>query len=228
MVWTKEGKSMAISLYIVEDYLLTRVGLKHTLKKFEDVEVINDFETAEECIEAMKERPSDMVFMDLGLPGMNGVEATKILKRKYPETKIIILTSHEKDETVIAALLAGANAYCLKDSEEENLINIIRTVKKGALWLAPEIAKVPCNHLTSPRSSSLCGLSKEKISDLNLTNREFSVLKLMTEGKTNPEIAKEMIISTHTVKAHVASILTKLDVNDRVQAAVKAIKSNLV
>lgn len=219
---------MAISLYIVEDYLLTRVGLKHMLGKFKELNVLGEFEAAEECIDAMAKKPSNIILMDLGLPNMNGIEATKVLKEKYPETKIIILTSHDKDEAVIAALLAGASAYCLKDSEEENLINIIKTVNDGALWLAPQIAKVPYNNLPNSRSKGLYSLDKKEEFDLKLTNREYSVLKLMAEGKTNPEIAKEIIISTHTVKAHVASILTKLDVGDRVQAVVKAIRSNLV
>ena len=219
---------MKISLYIVEDYLLNRVNLRHTLKRFDEVNLIGEFETAEECISAMNNNPCEIILMDLGLPFMNGIEATKIIREKYPETKIIVLTSHDEDDAVLAALAAGANAYCLKDTDEENLINVIKTVAEGALWLTPKIAQVPANHLPKPKSSQIGNICLKDASDLKLTDRELAVLKLMVEGKTNPEIAKEFIISTHTAKAHVASILAKLDVEDRVQAAVKAVKSKLI
>lgn len=219
---------MTISLYIVEDYLLTRVGLKNTLNKFKELNILGEFENAEDCISAMSKKQSDIILMDLGLPHMDGVQATKILKEKYPKTKIIMLTSYEKDEAVLAALTAGANAYCLKDSEEENLINIIKTVNDGALWLAPRIAQVPYNHLPCKKSSYIYSSKEKEESKIKLTDRELSILRLMKEGKTNPEIAKEIIISTHTVKAYVASILVKLDVSDRVQAVVKAMNLDLV
>lgn len=223
-----EGKDMTISLYIVEDYRLTRAGIKHILSNFQDIKILNEFETAEECIEAMEKQPADIILMDIGLPKMSGIEATKFLKRKYPQTKIVILTSREKDEYVVSALLAGANAYCLKESEEDNLINIIKTVKDGALWLAPQIAQIPFNYLPTRTTGKVCALSEKEKTNLRLSSREISVLNLMAEGKTNPEIAKEIIISVHTVKAHVANIFSKLGVDDRVQAVVKAVKSNIV
>lgn len=219
---------MTISLYIVEDYLLTRVGLKNALNKYKELHILGEFENAEDCISAMSTKQSDIILMDLGLPKMDGVQATRILKEKYPKTKIIMLTSYEKDEAVLAALTAGANAYCLKDSEEENLINIIKTVNDGALWLAPKIAQVPFHHLPSKKSSSVYSSKEKEESQIKLTGRELSILKLMKEGKSNPQIAKEIIISTHTVKAYVASILVKLEVSDRVQAVVKAMDLDLV
>ncbi len=219
---------MKISLYIVEDYLLNRVNLRHSLNKFDDVEVIGEFETAEDCIEKMQTRPCDIVLMDLGLPCMNGIDATKHIKNNFPDTKIIVLTSHDNDNTVLAALAAGANAYCLKDSDENILIDIIKTVNSGALWLTPKIAAVPANHLPKPRVPIVKNIKFTDHSDIKLSERELSVLKLMAEGKSNPEIAKECTISTHTAKAHVASILAKLGVDDRVQASVKAVKAKLI
>ncbi len=219
---------MKISLCIVEDYLLNRVNLRHTLKQYEELELVGEFETAEECISAIKTTPCDIVLMDLGLPFMNGIEATKIIKEEHPGTKIIVMTSHDSEDTVLAAISAGANAYCLKDTDESHLIEIIKMVNDGALWLTPQIAQVPCNNLPKPRHSKVGNLCLKECEEITLTERELSVLRLLTEGKTNPEIAKAFNISTHTAKAHVANILTKLEVDDRVQAAVKAIKSKLV
>ena len=219
---------MKISLCIVEDYLLNRVNLRHTLKQYEEIELIGEFETAEECITALTSCPCNVVLMDLGLPFMNGIEATKVIKEKSPDTKIVVMTSHDSEDTVLAALSAGANAYCLKDTDESHLIEIIKMVNEGALWLTPQIAQVPCNNLPKPRHARVGNICLKECEEICLTERERSVLKLLTEGKTNPEIAKEFNISTHTAKAHVASILTKLEVDDRVQAAVKAIKSKLV
>ena len=223
---------MGVSVYIVEDYLLTRVGLKYTLNELENIRLIGDFEAAEDCINAMKKEPADIIFMDLGLPGINGIEATKIIKEKYPSTKIVILTSHEKDETVLASLSAGADAYCLKDPETETLINVIQNVTQGVLWLDTSVAKIPAKYMPKPDFSNFEKLYPpsqiNNNTNIKLTDREREVLKLMIDGKTNPEIAEKIIISTHTVKAHVASILSKLEVEDRVQASVKAIKMNLV
>lgn len=219
---------MDISLYIVEDYLLTRVGLRHVIKKFDNVELLGDFASAEECMEAMTKKPADVILMDIGLPGMNGIEATRLIKKQYPATKIIFLTSHENEEEVLAGLSAGANAYCLKEAESEYLLDIIKMVHSGALWLAPQIAKVPFQHLPAPQSDKLDNLYPKLDQNFKLTKRELTVLGYIAQGMSNPQIAEQIIVSTHTAKAHVASILMKLEVTDRVQAAVKAIKYNLL
>ncbi len=218
---------MKISLYIVEDYPLSRVGLRHSLLKYNEIEILGEFETAEECIQALDDKQSNIVLMDLGLPSMGGIEATKIIKSKCPDVKIIALTSHEKEESVLSALSAGANAYCLKDTSDELLFDIIKMVNQGALWLAPKIASIPCNHIAKIQNNIKKKQQKNNI-DKKLTARELSVLGLVVEGKSNTEIAKEMSVSKHTAKAHVASILSKLNVEDRVQAAVKAIQTNIV
>lgn len=218
---------MAITVYIVEDYLLTRVGLKHTLAQIEEIEVAGDFSTAEECIEAMKKKPADIIMMDIGLPLINGIEATKIIKLHFPDTKIIFLTSHQNDGEVLGAISAGASAYCLKESEGDMLYEIIKTVLSGALWLAPEIAKIPSSYLQSTNSYGTPDKELKEAISSKLTSREFAILNLLVQGKTNPEIADELFISTHTAKAHVKSILQKLSVEDRVQAAVKATKIGL-
>ena len=208
-----------ISVYIVEDYLLTRVTYKKALADYTDINIIGDFETAEACIEALAKQPVDVILMDLGLPYMTGIEATKIIHRKYPDVKIIILTSHENDDEVLSSLASGANAYALKDIETNKLSNLIRTVNDGSIWIDPRITKIV--HKTFYKAEPV---EKE---NFNLTPREKEVLDLLVQGLSNTEIADRLIVSPCTAKAHVCNILNKLSVTDRVQAAVKATKYDL-
>ena len=208
-----------VSIYIVEDYLLARITCRKALEQIEDLEIKNDFETAEECIEALEKNPVDVILMDIGLPYMTGVEATKIIKEKYPNTKIIMLTSHDNQEEIISSLASGANAYALKDISVEDLHDAILNTNKGCIWIHPKIASI-INH-------TFVNAKLIPKDDFNLTSREKEVLELLTQGLSNTEIAEKLIISTHTAKAHVCNILTKLSVTDRVQAAVKATKYDL-
>ena len=213
-------KNDKISIYIVEDYLLTRVTYKKAFTDYPNINILGDFETAEECIDALEKQPVDVILMDLGLPYMTGIEATKIIHRKYPNIKIIILTSHENDNEVLSSLASGANAYALKDIEMQKLYNLICTVNEGSIWIDPRITKVV--HKTFFKAEPIA--DKE---DFNLTPREKEVLDLLVQGLSNTEIAERLIVSTCTAKAHVCNILTKLSVTDRVQAAVKATKYDL-
>ena len=208
-----------ISIYIVEDYLLARITCRKALEQFQDLEIKNDFETAEECIKALEKNPVDVILMDIGLPYMTGIEATKIIKDKYPNTKIIMLTSHDNQEEIISSLASGANAYALKDISVEDLHDAILNTNKGCIWIHPKIASI-INH-------TFVNAKLTPKEDFNLTSREKEVLELLTQGLSNTEIADKLIISTHTAKAHVCNILTKLSVTDRVQAAVKATKYDL-
>ena len=217
-----------VKIMIVEDYKLTRMGLKSSLEEFEGISVIGETESAEQGVSFAQKLIPDVILMDLGLPGMNGIEATSTIKKDFPNIKIIILTSHERDEEVIASLGAGANAYCLKDIEPASLVHVIKEVAKGACWLDPVIAKVALTLFPKPDNMMLS--SKNHLNDgkSQLTERELEVLRLLVKGKSNTEIAKDLIVSVHTAKAHVCSILQKLCVDDRVQAAVKAVKENIV
>lgn len=216
-----------ISLYIVEDYLLTRTTYKHYFTQHEEFEVLGDFETAEECLEALQAKEADVVLMDLGLPYMNGLEATKIINQQFPRTKVIVLTSHDQDQEIFASLSSGANAYALKDITFTDLINVIREVHKGAVWIDPKIARMALSAFPKPVSTDFNNLYQKKL-DVNLSEREMTILKLIVEGKSNTEIAEKVSISPHTAKSHVCKILTKLSVTDRVQAAVKAVKYDLL
>ncbi len=211
-----------IKICIVEDYTLTRTALKYSLSEYNDIEISNDFDNAEDCIKYLDRAQVDVILMDLGLPYMNGLEATNIIKKKYPDIKIIIITSHDTEDEILTALSAGANAYLIKDTNTPEIYNIIHSVINGAIWLDPRIVKLAMEIFKNQKQQN-----NEKEDIGNLTDREKEVLKLLSDGKSNTEIAKELIISSHTAKVHVSNILNKLAVTDRVQAAVKAYKYNL-
>ena len=219
-------ENQKIKIYIVEDYMLTRITYRHTLPKYNpNLEIIKDFETAESCIEALKNENADVVLMDLGLPGMNGIDATHIVRRMNPDIKIIILTSHDSDDEVLASLTAGANAYALKDITPETLATVIESVNKGAFWLDPRIARIALNLFSRLKALNMDEMYGESF---KLTSRENEVLQMIVDGKSNTEIAKQMIISHNTVKAHVGNILEKLAVSVRVLSAVKAVKITIM
>lgn len=223
-----ETEKQTISVIIIEDFKLTRVGLRCALNANEDIQVVAESETAIEGLELIKKYNPDIVLMDLGLAGMNCIEATVKVKEMNKDIKVIALTSHDREEEVIAALSSGAMAYCLKDIDPAKLADVIRDVKNGVCWLDPLIARKALDAF--PKQETI-GILKDKSSEegrVPLTDREFEVLKHLVEGKSNTEIAKELIVSVHTAKAHVCSILQKMCVNDRVQAAVKAVKEGLV
>lgn len=190
--------------------------------------MIGEAESGEAGLEFIKKEKPDVILMDLGLPGMNGLEATMKAKEIHPDVKVIILTSHEREEEVLAALGSGAIAYCLKDIDPTALSEVIRSVAQGACWIDPNVAKLALKLFPKPENVKLLNEHEPIDPKGHLTDRETEVLKLLVKGKSNTEIAKELIVSVHTAKAHVCSILQKLCVDDRVQAAVKAIKEGIV
>lgn len=166
--------------------------------------------------------------MDLGLPTMNGIEAMVKIREISSTVKIIALTSHDREEEVVAALSSGANAYCLKDIDPSKLADVIRDVSKGVCWIDSVVANLALKSIPKVDNVGLLGHQVSDTTRVPLTEREFEVLKHLVAGKSNTEIAKELIVSVHTAKAHVCSILQKMCVNDRVQAAVKAVKEGMV
>lgn len=228
MTTAVEIEKKTISVIIIEDFKLTRVGLRCALNSNDDIQVVAESDNATEGLELIEKYSPNIVLMDLGLAGMNGIEATVKVKEMNKDIKVIALTSHDREEEVIAALSSGAMAYCLKDIDPAKLADVIRDVVDGVCWLDPVIARKVLDAF--PKQETL-GILKDKSSEegrVPLTEREFEVLKHLVDGKSNTEIAKELIVSVHTAKAHVCSILQKMCVNDRVQAAVKAVKEGLV
>lgn len=227
------------NLLIVEDHALTRFGLRTAFDTSSSFGKIFEAPNAEKAIEMTSKHPIDVIIMDLGLPDMNGIEATKLIKMKHSNISIVILSSHEQEEDVIKSLRAGANAYCTKDVAPEKLIDIVDSVIKGAAWFDPKVAKYVLNAAKNTPETMLeqevvdiqekkVNESKKTKTETNLTAREKEVLALIAEGLSNIEISKKLDMSVNTAKVHVCNILQKLAVNDRTQAAIKAIKDNII
>jgi DNA-binding NarL/FixJ family response regulator len=221
-------KEEEISIVIVEDFKLTRVGLRCALNSNPDLNVVAECEDAIEGLKQIKLQNPKVVLMDLGLPMMNGIEAMVKIREFSNDIKIIALTSHDREEEVVAALSSGANAYCLKDIDPNKLADVIRDVASGVCWIDSVVANLALKSIPKVENVGILGGSVSQQAKIPLTEREFEVLKHLVAGKSNTEIAKELIVSVHTAKAHVCSILQKMCVNDRVQAAVKAVKEGMV
>ncbi len=215
---------MKKNLLIVEDHELTRFGLKTTFEDVDYVDVIYEASSGEDAIEVFKNNKIDIVIMDLGLPLMNGIEATQMLHSINKDVKIIILTSHGDEKEVLNSLKAGANAYCSKEINLQRLVQVVQSVSEGAAWFDPSIAHI----VLQATSTTKVDEKDANYKNYDLTAREAQILKLMTEGYSNMEIAQNLVISVNTTKAHVANILQKLEVDDRLQAALKALKYKIV
>jgi len=215
---------MKKNILIVEDHELTRFGLKTAFDGVDFVGTLFEADSAEKAIDIFNNNQIDIVIMDLGLPVMNGIEATKIIRGSNKDVKVIILTSHNDEKEVLNSLRAGANAYCSKEINPQRLIEVVQSVADGAAWFDPSIAHIVLKATTSSPVFDNENNSK----DYDLTARESQILKLMTEGYSNMEIAQILVISINTTKAHVANILQKLEVDDRLQAALKALKYKIV
>ena len=223
-----ETKAKTIKVAIVEDFKLTRVGLRCALNENVDIDVVAESEDAIEGLKLIERLKPDIVLMDLGLPGMNGIEAMIKIKEFAPQIKIIALTSHDREEEVVAALSSGASAYCLKDIDPQKLADVVRDVSIGVCWIDPMVAQLALNSFPKVENIGFLPNKSQSEGRVPLTEREYEFLKHLVTGKSNTEIAKELIVSVHTAKAHVCSILQKMCVNDRVQAAVKAVKEGMV
>ena len=215
---------MKQNILIVEDHELTRFGLKTAFEGVDYVENLYEADSAENAIKIFNDNKIDVIVMDLGLPNMNGIEATRYLKNLNKDVKVIILTSHNDEKEVLNSLKAGANAYCSKEINPTRLVQVVQSVADGAAWFDSSIAHIVLK--ASANSTSFETENKSK--DYDLTAREAQILKLMTEGYSNMEIAQILVISINTTKAHVANMLQKLEVDDRLQAALKALKNKIV
>ncbi len=217
-----------INILSVEDQKLMRIGIKSLFTDYPEIQIIAEARDGKEAIEKAKLIKPDIILMDIGLPDMSGIEATKKILEHNNNIKVIMLTSHISEQEVTDSLTAGASAYVLKDIVTEVLMMIIKTVKQGAMWLDPHVVpfirEKNCGIIPSRQISR--AVFKERHS--NLTQREYEVLKLVVDGQSNSQIAKTLTISEHTAKAHVCNIIQKLVVDDRTQAAVKALKEGLV
>lgn len=214
---------MKSNILIVEDHELTRFGLKTAFENCDFIGEVFEAESAEKGIEIVNHNHVDLIIMDLGLPGINGIEGTRKIKQEHKDIKVVVLTSHNDVQEVLNSLKAGTNAYCSKEINPTSLINVVRSVLDGASWFDPSIA-----HIVLEAAAQAGQVETKPERDYGLTTRETQILKLITEGYSNNEIANKLFVSINTTKAHVASILQKLEVDDRLQAALKALKEKLV
>ena len=204
--------SKQISILVVEDHPLTRIGICTIINAQPDMIVIAQADSGEDAVASFRRYSPDAVVMDLGLPGMNGVQAISAIRKEPSATKIIVLTTYEGDEDIYQALKAGAEGYVIKGMPHEILLNAIRSVYRGQQFLPPPVA------------TALAGRNLK----LDLRTREREVLALIVSGKSNKEIASELNITEGTVKCHVSEIFRRLDVTDRTQAALVALQRGLV
>jgi len=199
-----------IRVLIVDDHPVVRKGLSQVLDAAEGIEVVGALAGGREAIEAIGDSPADVVLMDVSMPGLDGVAAAREILRRRPATRVVMLTSYAEDDTVLAALDAGATGYLLKDAEPEEVVRGIRAAAQGEVPLAPRVARVVLN-------------SRRKAAPAEpLTTREREILALVGQGLANKQIARRLGISEKTVKAHLTSIFQRLGVAGRTEAALWA------
>ncbi len=210
-----------MKVIICDDQALIRDSLEMLLRLERDIKVVGLAQDGAEAVELTAEHRPDLVLMDLKMPGMNGIEATRQIRRDYPETKVLVLTTYDDDAWVFDALRAGAAGYLLKDTPREDVIQALRGTVDGKAFVDPAVAGKLVDHVASVQTQPTSLLTDK------LTEREEDVLRLLAQGLTNADIAARLYLSEGTVRNHVSAILSKLDVADRTQAAVLAIKHGL-
>jgi NarL family two-component system response regulator LiaR len=206
-----------IKVIIVDDHVLVRSGLEVVLSMFDDITLVGQAGDGEEAVRLCGELRPDVVLMDLVLPGMSGVEATRRILDACPETRVVALTSFTEDDLIGDTLRAGAIGYLMKNVTADQLAEAVRSAAAGRSTLAPEAADVLVRSVSAPRPQPDA-----------LTAREQEVLKLMADGLTNADIAERLVIGVATVKTHVSSIIAKLGVSTRTEATALAIRRGLV
>ncbi len=216
-----------IKILLVEDHIMARMGTALFIKNNPDFDLIGQAEDGLMAVDLAKRLKPDVILMDIGLPKIDGIEATRKIKENGSDSAILMLTSREAEEDVFAALNAGADGYIMKGSNLESLTNAIKSVNQKAGWLDPMIARIV---LGSMQNSVLPVPKKEKGENnvYGLTKKELEVLSLISDGLSNQEISQKLVVSISTTKAHVHSILQKLYLTDRTKAAIKALKEGLI
>lgn len=222
----------SLKVLLVEDYKMVRLGLSLVFENCADIDLIAEAENGKQGVELALKLNPDVVLMDIGLPEMDGIQATSIIKKSNPNIKVLIFTSREADDDVFDSLSAGADGYIMKGAQEEQLISAIKAVAEGTAWLDPAIARLVLSNVRkneySKTEQNPAIVTKNAKNIYGLTDREIEVLALIVEGLNNSQIAKKLVITLSTAKAHVHSILQKLYVTNRTQATIQAVKEGLV
>ena len=210
-----------IKVVMVDDHSMIRIGLKAYFNTIPDIEIVGEAASGEEALQVVEATQPDVVLMDLIMEGMDGVEATKQIRKICPTSRVIILTSYHEDLHIFPAIRAGALSYVLKDIDPDDLAKAIRRAHAGEAMINPQVA--------ARMVKEIQGVDREEENPfLELTEREMDVLRLIAIGRNNQEIASELVISEKTVKTHITNIFSKLHFKDRTQAAAYAWQSGIV
>jgi DNA-binding NarL/FixJ family response regulator len=220
-----------ITVTIIEDHDMTRMGLSFALSNHEGIEVLDTASDGLEGVEQALRLKPDLVIMDIGLPTIDGIEATRKIKNSMPEIKVLMNTSRDNENDILDSFAAGADGYITKGATSEQTISAIKAVSEGVGWLDPAIARVVLSNIrkNSAAEQKSGGINYQKGKNLyGLTEREMEVLALLVEGLKNPQISKKLVITIATTKTHVHNILQKLYVKTRSKAVATAINDGLV
>lgn len=215
------AKSNLVSILIVDDHEVVRNGIRSYLETIREFDVVGEAESGEKAVKMVSELIPDIVLLDLIMPGMDGVETTRQIKKISPRTQVVVLTSYHEDVHIFPALKAGAISYILKDMKMEKLADALQRAVRHEVTLHPLVAERVLQNIRSDNS-------EEPALFTELTERELDVLRLIAKGMTNSQIAETLVISENTVKGHVSNILSKLHLADRTQVAVYAWQSGIV
>lgn len=223
-----------IRVLIVEDHPMFRQAVALALSKSDKVEILGEAENGKLGVQMATELKPDVVLMDIGLPEIDGIEATDLIKKANPDIKVLIFTSREAGDDVFESLAAGADGYITKGANETQLLSAINAVNEGTAWLDPSIARLVLSNVQQQKQSipetsqEQKQTVKQSKNTYGLTDRELDVLALIVDGMSNSDIADKLVITKSTVKTHVHSILQKLYVSNRTQATIYAVKEGLV
>lgn len=208
-----------INILLADDHVLVRQGTRELLEREDDMKVVGEAGDGEEAIRLATELHPHVVLMDIAMPKLNGIEATRSIKETFPDIAVLILSAYDDDQYVFAILEAGAAGYLLKDVPSHELVEAIRSVHAGESILHPTIARKVINRFAAPRGQAAIAADADRLSD-----REMGVLKLAAEGMTNMEIANELSLSVRTVQGHLSNIFSKMQVGSRTEAVIHALR----
>lgn len=216
-----------INVILVDDQEIVREGIKMILSLDNEINILGEAENGKKLLEILSLKIPDVILMDIRMPIMDGVEATKLIKEKYPNAKVIILTTFNEDKYIFKGLKNGADGYILKDSGSDDIINAIKTVYSGNILLNPEVAKKIVNVLESNSKYNVDKDLKNNRKIKLLTPREIDVAKLIADGKSNKSICETLFLTEGTVKNYVTKILEKLELSSRTELALYMKQLNL-
>ncbi len=214
-----------ISVLIADDHALIRTGIATLLQHYDDFAVVGEATDGAEAVEMTGKLQPDVVLIDLAMPRVNGIEATRLIRERYPNTKVLVLTMHENDEYISQIFKAGASGYVLKDASRDELCRAIRAVAKGEKFFSARVSDIIVENFIKRKETPHDELSS---ADIPLTKREKEILALVAEGLTNQQIADKLFISPRTVDTHRTNIMQKLDLHDVASLVRYAIKHGLV